>query len=72
METIPIVNTRLVSRQFSKGSRLVIILNINKHPYEVINYGTGGDVNDEKMKESKDTLNIKWFADSFIKIHIWK
>ena len=43
-ESIPFDNTRFVSRKINKGSRLVILLNINKHPFEIINYGSGKPV----------------------------
>lgn len=71
-EIIPFDVTRLVSKQINKGSRLVIVLNINKHPYDVINYGSGKDVNDETINDAGEPLKIKWFNDSFIAIPIWK
>ena len=71
-EIIPFNNTRLVSKKINKGSRLVILLNINKHPFEIINYGSGRDVNDETMKDAKEPLQIQWYNDSFIKIPVWK
>lgn len=71
-ETIPFDVTRMVSKQISKGSRLVIVLNVNKQPYEVINYGTGKDVNDETISDAKEPLQVKWYNDSYIKIPIWK
>ncbi|HEX8736606.1 MAG TPA: CocE/NonD family hydrolase [Pyrinomonadaceae bacterium] len=71
-ETIPLAETRMVSKQISKGSRLVIVLNVNKHPFEVINYGTGKDVNDETIADAKDPLQVKWYNSSYIKIPIWK
>ena len=71
-EIIPFNNTRLVSKKINKGSKLVILLNINKHPFEIINYGSGKDVNDETIKDAKEPLQIKWYNDSYIKIPVWK
>lgn len=71
-ELIPIINTRLISRKISKGSKLVILLNINKHPFEIINYGSGKDPNDETINDAYEPLQIKWHNDSYIKIPIWK
>ena len=71
-QSIPFGNTRLISKQISKGSRLVILLNINKHPFEIINYGSGKEVADETIKDAGEPLQIKWFNDSFIRIPIWK
>lgn len=71
-ESIPFDNTRMVSKQISKGSRLVIVLNVNKHPFEVINYGTGKDVNDETINDAKELLQVKWYNDSYIRVPILK
>ena len=71
-ETIPLAETRMVSKQISKGSRLVIVLNVNKHPFEVRNYGSGKDVNDETIADAKEPLQVKWYNSSYIKIPIWK
>lgn len=71
-EFIPITNTRLVVKKIEKGSKLVILLNINKHPFEIINYGTGKDVNNETLKDATEPLQIKWHNESYISIPIWK
>ena len=71
-ESIPFDNTRFVSKKISKGSRLVILLNVNKHPFEIINYGSGKPVSDETIKDAGEPLQIKWHNDSFIKIPVWK
>lgn len=67
---IPFNNTRMVSKKISKGSRLIILLNINKHPFEIINYGSGKDPNDETILDAKEPLHIKWHNDSYIKIPV--
>jgi hypothetical protein len=72
IESIPFDRTRIVCRQFSKGSRLLVLLNINKNPFAQINYGTGKDVSDESIEDTKTPLQIKWYNDSFIKIPIWR
>jgi len=71
-ERIPFDNTRFVSKAIGKGSRLVILLNINKHPFEIINYGSGKSVSDETIQDAGESLQIKWHNESFIKIPIWK
>jgi uncharacterized protein len=71
-ETISFSNTHLVSKKISKGSKLVILLNINKHPFEIINYGSGKTVADETIKDANEPLQIKWYSDSCIKVPIWK
>jgi uncharacterized protein len=71
-ETISFSNTHLISKKINKGSKLVILLNINKHPFEIINYGSGKNVADETIKDAGDPLQIKWYNDSYIKVPIWK
>lgn len=71
-ERIAFSNTRFVSKHINKGSRLVILLNINKHPFEIINYGSGKEPADETIKDAGEPLVIAWHNDSFIKIPIWK
>lgn len=71
-ECIPFYNTRFVSSRISKGSRLVILLNINKHPFEIINYGSGKPVSDETIEDAGEPLQIKWHSESFIKLPVSK
>ncbi len=71
-ETIPINNIRLVCKHIRKGSRLTAILNINKHPFEIINYGTGKNVCNETINDAQDPLQIQWHNNSHIKIPIKK
>jgi putative CocE/NonD family hydrolase len=72
IETIPFDRSRMVCRQLSKGSRLLIVVNINKNPDAQINYGTGKDVSDESIKDATAPLEIKWYNDSFIRIPVGK
>ncbi|MFH6993811.1 CocE/NonD family hydrolase [Flavobacterium sp. FlaQc-48] len=72
IESIPFSNTHLVSKQLSKGSRLVVVINVNKNPFSELNYGTGKEVIEETIKDAKEPLKVKWYNDSFIKIPIWK
>ncbi len=72
IETIPFSNTHLVSKKLSKGSRLLVHLNINKNPFSELNYGTEKIVSEETIKDAKEPLKIKWYNDSFVKIPILK
>jgi uncharacterized protein len=71
-ETIPFDNSYITSRQLSKGSRIVAIVNINKSPFEQINYGTGRDVNTETIKDAGAPLHIQWYNNSYLDIPVWK
>ncbi len=70
IEYIPFTRTRLVSRQMTKGSRLLVVLNVLKSPFSEINYGTGKDVAKETIEDSQSPLKIKWFNDSFINVPV--
>lgn len=71
MELVPIADVRMTSKKLRKGSRLVLVLNVNKHPHEQVNYGTGKDVSSETIKDAKEPLQVKWFNDSYVKIPIF-
>jgi predicted acyl esterase len=68
--TLPFTNSYFTSRKIAKGSRLVLIVNVNKSQSEQINYGTGKDVSSETIHDAKEPLKIKWHNDGFIKIPI--
>jgi putative CocE/NonD family hydrolase len=70
--TIPFSNTHLVSKKLSKGSRLLVSINVNKNPFSQLNYGTGKEVSEENMSDAKVPLKIKWYNDSFVQIPIWE
>lgn len=69
-QSISFSNTRFVSKKISRGSRLVILLNINKHPFEIINYGSGKPVAAETIKDAGKPLQIQWHNDSYINIPV--
>jgi uncharacterized protein len=57
---------RLTSRKLEAGSRVVVVLGVNKRPDRQINYGTGGAVNEESIDDAKAPLRIRWYSDSYI------
>jgi putative CocE/NonD family hydrolase len=61
---------RVTSRQLQAGSRLVMILGVNKRPDREINYGTGGDVSEETIADGEIPLTIQWYGDSYIDVPI--
>lgn len=70
IETIPFSNKHLVSKRLSKGSRLLIYLNVNKNPFSELNYGTGKTISEEMIKDAQEPLKVKWYSNSFVKIPI--
>jgi hypothetical protein len=57
-----------MSRQFSAGSRLVIVLTVLKGSDREINYGTGKTVALETIADAKPPLTIKWLRSSYIAV----
>ncbi len=54
-----------------EGSRLVVVLNVNKHPFEIINYGSGKEPAFETITDAGEPLEIRWFNDSYIEIPVF-
>ena len=71
-ETIAFENTHLISKQLQKGSRLVVVLNVNKNSFSELNYGSGKPVTAETIADAKDPLIIHWFNDSFVEVPVLK
>jgi predicted acyl esterase len=70
IETIPFSRTGIVSRQLSRGSRLLVLLTVNKNPFAQVNYGTGKDVSDESITDAKEPLKVRWYNDSTITVPV--
>lgn len=70
IETISFSNTHLVSKKLSKGSRLLVVLDVNKNEFSQLNYGTGKEVSEETILDAKEPLKINWYNDSFVKIPV--
>ncbi|MHB0753707.1 CocE/NonD family hydrolase [Polaribacter sp. M15] len=64
-------NSKLISKKLEKGSRIVVVVNVNKNNNAQINYGTGKDVNIESMKDAEIPLNITFTGNSSISLPIW-
>lgn len=71
-QAIPFTNTHLASKRLQKGSRLVVALDVNKNPFCQLNYGSGKHVSEETIEDGKESLKIKWYNDSYVRIPIWK
>jgi len=69
-ENIPLNASHIISKKISKGSRLVVVLNVNKHPFEIINYGSGKQPAYETINDAGEPLEIRWFNDSYIEIPV--
>ena len=63
---------RLTSRKLEVGSRVVVVLGVNKRPDRQINYGTGGAVNEESVEDGHAPVKIRWYSGSYIELPIRK
>ena len=62
---------RLTSRKLQAGSRIVLVLGVNRRPDEEINYGVGGDVSNESLESAgKVPVKIRWYNDSYIDVPV--
>jgi putative CocE/NonD family hydrolase len=59
---------RLFSRRFAAGSRLVLVLSVNKRPDQELNYGNGQPVGGESIADAKPPLTIRWYDSSYIDV----
>jgi hypothetical protein len=69
-QTLTFKSERMTSRRLQTGSRLVMVLGINKRADREINYGTGNDVSEESIADGKIPLKIRWHNDSYIDIPV--
>jgi uncharacterized protein len=69
-QTLAFQAERLTSRQLAAGSRLVLVVGLNKRPDMQINYGTDADVSDGTLDDAKIPVNIRWYSGSFIELPI--
>lgn len=65
-------NTRFVSKKIKKGSRIIVLLNTNKHPFEIINYGSGKPVAEENIQDAGAPMHVEFLNSSFLDIPITK
>jgi predicted acyl esterase len=69
-QQLAFTSERMTSRRLQQGSRLVMVLGVNKRPDREINYGTGNDVSEESVADGKIPVKIRWHNDSYIEIPI--
>ena len=65
---VPIVNARFTSKVIKKGSKLVLVLNVNKNKDAQVNLGTGGAVNHESASDAGEPLRLRWYVSSKINL----
>ena len=61
---------RMMGRKLQAGSRLVMVLGINKRADQQLNYGTGDDVSEESIEDADVPLKIRWYNSSYIDVPV--
>ena len=69
-QKLAFTSERIMSRTLVEGSRLVVVLAINKRPDREINYGTGKDVREETIADGAVPLTVRWYGDTYIDLPI--
>lgn len=67
---VALTSEKLTSRRLHEGSRVVLVLSVNKQPDMQINYGTGADVSDESIEDAGVPLRIRWYGGSYIDLPV--
>jgi len=68
---IPFSNTKITAKEIYPGSRILVVLNINKNKLGQVNYGTGKDVSDESVQDAGEDLDVKWYSSSYINVPLF-
>ncbi len=61
---------RMMGRKLQAGSRLVLVLGINKRADQQLNYGTGDDVSEESIDDAGVPLKLRWYNSSYIDVPV--
>ncbi len=69
-QQLDVVSERVTSRMIQAGSRIVVVLGVNKRMDQEINLGTGRNVRDEYVEYAGDPLEVRWYGDSFIDLPV--
>jgi putative CocE/NonD family hydrolase len=68
VERVPLEHTRMTGKRMRAGSRLVVVVDVNKNAFAQVNYGTGADVSDETIADAAEPLEIHWLNSSYLDI----
>ncbi len=71
-QQLPFTIERLTARKLKAGSRIVVVLGVNKRPDQQLNLGSGKDVKEETVRDARTPLTIRWYSGSTIDLPIRK
>ncbi|SCK36725.1 hypothetical protein VAR608DRAFT_3363 [Variovorax sp. HW608] len=59
---------RVTACRLAAGSRIVLVIGLNRRPDRQINYGSGKDVNSETIADARWPVRVRWHAHSYVEI----
>ncbi|OUM00671.1 CocE/NonD family hydrolase [Variovorax sp. JS1663] len=71
-QLLPFTVERATARKLAAGSRIVLVIGINKRPDRQINYGSGKDVNSETIADAKRPMRVRWHERSHVELQAGK
>ena len=67
---VPVINGQMMAQVIDKGSRIILVLDVNKNQNAQVNMGTGKDVSVETIADGKEKLTITWHSSSALHLPI--
>ena len=67
-QSLAFTTERATARRLAAGSRLVLLVGLNKRPDRQINYGSGKDVNSETIADAGRPVRVRWHGGSHVEI----
>jgi len=68
-QTVAFTSERVTARRLAAGSRLVLVVAINKRADRQINFGSGQDVNSESIVDAQgEPMRLRWHERSYVEI----
>lgn len=63
---------RVTACRLAAGSRIVLLIGLNRRPDRQINYGSGKDVNSETIADARWPVRVRWHTHSYVEIQTGK
>lgn len=67
-QVLAFTTERMTARRLAAGSRLVLLVGINRRPDRQANFGSGKDVNSETVADADGPLRVRWHERSHVEI----
>jgi len=61
---------QVASRKLQAGSRVVLVLDVNRRTDRQVNYGSGKDVSAESIADAGAPVTVRWYGSSYIEVPV--